>query len=456
MDKENHPGVAAASTRHGDGTHRPQFHFTAPSHWINDPNGLVYYKGEYHLFYQLNTEAREACWSTGGKPHWGHAVSADLLHWKTLPVTPIQSGSGSAVLDAGNTAGFGKGTEDVLIAFYGGCLSFSTDRGRTWVPYAGNPVLPKAADPYVFRHEATRQWIMVTFLHPEARRDFHIYRSSDLRNWTLASVRKGEWHECPCLFELPVEGTAETRWILHGGNGEYFIGRFDGTTFSPESGKHRMDWGHFYASQIWANTRPETGRTVQIAWMHGAQFPKEAAFNQQLTFPCELTLRQLPNGLRVCRQPVREIESLRESSRNWTNVVVSPGEDLLAGLQGDGFDLSLVARFQEPAELLLTIRGIFVRYVPAQRALYVGEQVTHHPDMVAPLLLPDDALRLRILVDRASVEVFADQGQVVLTRNIFPPADRRALSLTALGGPIHVAEVTVHTLASALEANDGR
>jgi fructan beta-fructosidase len=429
---------------------RPQFHFTAPANWINDPNGLIYYHGEYHLFYQLNTGAREACWITGGKPRWGHAVSTDLLHWDSLPETSIQAGSGSGVVDFGNSAGFARGAADVLVVFYGGGISFSTDRGRTWVPCAEPPVLPKAADPYVFRHEPTRQWIMVTFIHPEARRDFRIYRSDDLRNWTLASVRKGECYECPGLFELPVEGTGETRWILHGGNGEYFIGQFDGRDFTPESGRHRMDWGHFYASQIWANTRLETGRTVQIAWMHGAQFPKETVFNQQLTLPCELTLRQLPEGMRLCRQPVREIATLHETARQWADVVVAPGEDVLSGVAGDAFDIALTVRLREPAEFLLTIRGICIRYVPAQQALYLGEQVTHHPDMVAPLALPDDMLRLRLVVDRASVEVFADHGQVVLTRNIFPRADQRKLSLTVLGGPLHLDQLAVHTLKSAL------
>jgi len=430
-------------------TYRPRFHFTAPVNWINDPNGLIYYDGEYHLFYQWNPEAREACWNTGGKPYWGHAVSRDLVSWEHLPVTPIQSGSGSGMVDIGNRAGFGQGKEDVLLAFYGGCLSFSTDRGRTWSPYQGNPFLTGAADPYVFRHEASNAWIMVTFIYPGARPDFCIHRSEDLRSWTLASIRKGEFHECPGLFELPVEGTDETRWVLHGANGEHYIGRFDGWDFTPESGKHRMDWGHFYASQIWSNTRQETGRTVQIAWMHGANFPEATVFNQQLTFPCELTLRRLPDGLRVCRKPVREIEALHEPPRQWNDVAAEPNQDLLSGVEGDCFDISLVAHVQEPTELLLTIRGIIVRYVPAQRALYLGEQVTHHPDMVAPLTLPDDRLRLRVLVDRASVEVFADHGQVALTRNIFPPRDDHKLALTAIGGPVRLDSITIHGMHSA-------
>jgi fructan beta-fructosidase len=437
--------------------YRPQVHFTAAANWINDPNGLIYYKGEYHIFYQLNMNAREACWNTGDKPRWGHAVSTDLLRWQHLPVTSIQSGSGSAVLDAGNTAGFGKGTEDVWVAFYRGCLSFSTDCGLTWTPYGGNPVLPKAADPYVFRHEPSGQWIMVTFIHPEARRDFCIYRSDDLRNWTLASVRKGESHECPCLFELPVEGSDETRWILHGGNGEYRVGQFDGTDFTPESGRHRMDWGHFYASQIWTNTQQASGRTLQIAWMNGANFPPEMPFNQQLTFPCELTLRRLPEGLRVCRTPVREIETLHEATRHWSATVLVPGDNPLAGVEGDGFDLLIEARLAETSELWLTLQGLILRYIPAQQILCLGAHVdTHEPLAVTPLRLPDDRLRLRVLVDRASIEVFADQGQVALTQNCFPPADNRSLSLTACGGPVHLDRLIVHTLASAVNMNHAR
>ncbi len=451
MNNENQTLRAEASATRDDGALRPQFHFTAFDRWINDPNGLVYCDGEYHLFYQLNVNAREACWNTGDRPWWGHAVSRDLVRWETLPVTPIQSGSGSAVVDAGNTAGFGRGSEDVLLACYGGGMASSVDRGRTWTRCGERPEHLRGGDPHVFRHDAGEQWIMVT----ANRREFCIYRSDDLRNWTLTSVLKGEFHECPCLFELPIEGSAGMRWILHGGNGEYLVGQFDGRVFTPETGRQRLDWGHFYASQVWANTRQTTGRTLQIAWMHGANFPPETPFNQQLTCPCELTLRRLPEGLRVCRAPVREFETLVQTTRHWPPSVLEPGNDPLDGVEGDCLDVSIEARVAEPAELWLTLRGLILRYVPAQQILCLGARVdTHEPLNVAPLRLPDDRLRLRVLLDRASIEIFADHGQVVLTQNVFPTADNRALSLKVLGGPVHLEDLTIHTLAPTLDARD--
>ncbi len=285
-----------------DELYRPQFHFSAAKNWINDPNGLVYYDGEYHLFFQYNPEGLQ--W---GNMTWGHAVSPDLLHWKQLDnaLLPDSLGtmfSGSAVVDWNNTAGFQSGKEKALVAIYtchrsadvdssleDQCLAYSNDRGRTWTKYAHNPVLPTPhlvnrsfRDPKVFWYAPTGKWVMIIY----HRVGNSLYGSPDLKRWTLLSEFTGLPYECPDMYELAVDGDAgNTRWIAEGGNGDYFIGRFDGTTFTPESGKLTCDHGaHYYASQTFSDIPEGDGRRIQIAWMSGGNFPG-TPFTNQMSFP---------------------------------------------------------------------------------------------------------------------------------------------------------------------------
>jgi sucrose-6-phosphate hydrolase SacC (GH32 family) len=435
--------AATAKTLY-DEPYRPQFHFTAPRNWINDPNGLIYYDGEYHLMYQYNRESRDPHWNTKGlSAWWGHAVSRDLMHWEHLPVTSIRDSSGSGVVDRGNTAGFGKGDEDVLVVFHSGNLSYSRDRGRTWTPYEGNPILPKHADPYVFRYAPTKQWILVSFLWPDKPNEFLFYSSSDLRNWTRVSTYDGKLHECPSMFELPVEGEATRKWIFHSGNGEYLIGTFDGERVHEEPGKFRLDYGDFYASQCWHGRPPGDERTIQIAWMINGSFPADMPFNQQLTFPCELTLRRLPEGLRVCRQPVREIARLYDRvvvARD--NTTLRPGENLLETVDADLVDLEIDADLDETSRLVLTLRGERIVYDPAAAKLQCGSKS-------APLKLPTRRIRLRVLLDWASIELFADQGQVALTHGFLPKQGNQALVLATEGGGARIHLLRVRSLHSA-------
>jgi sucrose-6-phosphate hydrolase SacC (GH32 family) len=241
---------------------RPQYHFTPEKNWMNDPNGLVFYEGEYHLFYQYNPFGDK--W---GHMSWGHAVSSDLLHWQHLPLAlPEEDGvmifSGSAVVDWRNTSGFGAGDKPPMVAIYTGyrssdnrqfqCLAYSNDKGRTWTKYSGNPVININAadfrDPKVQWHEATRRWIMTVSLSTQHKVCF--YGSKDLKQWSLlsqfgpAGATSGVW-ECPDLFELPVDGANEKRWVLAvnigsgsvaaGSGGQYFIGQFDGQKFVADS-----------------------------------------------------------------------------------------------------------------------------------------------------------------------------------------------------------------------------
>ncbi|GIV60577.1 MAG: hypothetical protein KatS3mg043_1666 [Rhodothermaceae bacterium] len=248
--------------------YRPQFHFSPATNWMNDPNGLVYYDGEYHLFYQYNPFGLQ--W---GHLSWGHAVSPDLVHWHHLPVAipeadGVMAFSGSAVVDRENTSGFGRDGKPPLVAIYTGHhpapdpaaerqaqhLAYSTDRGRTWVPYEGNPILDIGTahfrDPKVFWYAPEKKWVMVVALSLE--RKVHFYASPDLKRWTFLSAfgpagAVGGFWECPDLFELPVDGDPnDTRWVLQvdvgdggvaqGSGAQYFVGHFDGTTFTVETG----------------------------------------------------------------------------------------------------------------------------------------------------------------------------------------------------------------------------
>jgi len=251
-------GVAANSSGTYSEPFRPQYHFAPEKNWMNDPNGMVFYEGEYHLFYQYNPFGDK--W---GHMSWGHAVSPDMVHWKHLPLAlPEEDGvmifSGSAVVDLHNSSGFGKDGKPPMVAIYTGynitnnlqyqCIAYSNDKGRTWTKYAGNPVINLNSkdfrDPKVQWHEPTKRWIMTVSLSAEHKVCF--YGSTKLKEWTLlsqfgpAGATSGVW-ECPDLFELPVEGTNEKRWALvvnigsgsvaGGSGGQYFIGQFDGTNF---------------------------------------------------------------------------------------------------------------------------------------------------------------------------------------------------------------------------------
>jgi len=261
---------------------RGQFHFSPRRGWNNDPNGCVYFNGEYHLFFQHNPYG----WSWGNM-HWGHAVSRDLVHWEELGdvLQPDELGpmfSGSAVVDWKNTSGFGEGGRPPLVLIYTAagsptvqCLAYSTD-GRKFVKYSGNPVLGQVTggnrDPKVFWHAGTSQWVMVLYVEQAGVHTVHFFTSANLREWHLASVTEGDGgggrylFECPDLFELPVGGdAAQRRWVLLGANSEYGVGGFDGVRFAAEQQRLAGQRGRgFYAAQSFSDV-PD-GRRILIGW----------------------------------------------------------------------------------------------------------------------------------------------------------------------------------------------
>lgn len=431
--------------------HRPQFHFTSYKNWINDPNGLVYYDGVYHLFFQYNPNGLKECWNAPPAPYWGHAVSTDLLHWKQKPCVFPGSCSGTIVVDRNNTTGFQKDGKPPICAFRGRdsqlAMSYSTDAAATWTDYRYDPPLKDMADPKVFWHEPTGRWILITFLWPNDRMTFRFYSSADLKHWKPESVIKHEVSECPDMFELPLDGDPNRRrWVFNVGNGMYDVGRFDGSCFTIEHGRYKLDYGHFYASQTWTNMPASDGRAIQTAWMHGAERIAGDAFTQQLTFPCELTLRTCPEGVRVCRCPVREIEKLYDQTRQWNNLSLTAAGTSLDGLRGQLFDIEADIDLGSAAEVVVELlrHSLLVRREKKEIS-FLGASM--------PVTIVGNSLRLRLLVDRTSVEIFANQGQTTLTRWFFPDPGASGVRMLARGGTAQVVSLRATSLKSIWNAS---
>jgi fructan beta-fructosidase len=431
--------------------YRPQFHFSSRRGWNNDPNGLVFYKGEYHLFYQHNPYG----WKWGNM-HWGHAVSKDLVHWTELPIAiyPFRHGdwvfSGSATVDKDNTAGWKKGDEDVIVAAYtstgrGEAVAYSNDRGRTFTDYEGNPVVKhRGRDPKLIWYAPGKHWVMAVYDEHEGKRWIAFHTSPNLKDWTFRSRIEG-YFECPEIFEIPVDGDkAKTRWVVYAADGAYAVGSFDGRTFTPDHpGKHRFNWGNcFYASQTFNNIPPEDGRRIQIAW--GRVGHPSMPFNQMMDFPVELTLRTTEEGLRLFAEPVREIEKLHAKKHAWDDLALKEGDNPLQGIEGDLFHI--VGEFEpgDAAEIGFTLRGTPLVYrVQAQELDTKGCK--------APLKPEGGKIRLEILVDRTSVEVFANGGRIYMPVGAIPPDEDRSLALFAKGGSAKGVRLEVFELRSAWE-----
>jgi fructan beta-fructosidase len=427
--------------------YRPQFHFTSRRGWLNDPNGLVYANGEYHLFYQHNPYG----WGWGNM-HWGHAVSKDLFHWQELHVALYPKCyddwcfSGSAVVDRDNTSGWRKGKGPLLVCAFtstgrGECVAYSNDLGRSWTECDGNPVIKhNGRDPKLIWHAPSKKWVMAVYDETAKARDVAFYTSRDLNKWTFAS-RIGGFFECPDLYPLPVDGDAKNvKWILSAADGKYLVGRFDGMKFVKESGKHQVWYGNFYAAQTYDNA-PD-GRRIQIGWGNGIAFPG-MPFNQQMTVPVELTLHTTEDGLRLFAEPVKEIEWLRAGKAVAKGMTLRPGEDHAVATNGELLDIGAEVRPAGAEQVTFTARGVPVVYDAKKAVLSCRSHV-------APLKpRKDGTVRLRILVDRGSVEVFGNDGQIALSVGVLVPPDRRSLILSAKGGEAKVSALTVDLLKSA-------
>ena len=431
---------------------RPQFHFTSRRGGNNDSNGLIFHKGLWHLYYQHNPYGVQ--W---GNMHWGHAVSEDLVHWRELPIAiyPRQFGdwafSGSAVVDGNDTSGFAKdGAPAIVIAYTstgrGECIACSNDGGMTFAEFEGNPVVRHAGrDPKVIWYEPGEHWVMALYDEAQGKRAIAFYTSRDLKSWEFASKIDG-FFECPEIFELPVDGaTGQRRWVLYAADGDYLVGSFDGRVFTPDAaagtGKQRFSYGNcFYASQTYSDVPAEDGRRVQIAWGR-VQMPG-MPFNQMMLFPVELTLRPTGQGVRMFARPVREIERLHEKSCTWKGIEVTAGADPIGAIEGELLRVRATLRPAGATKCGFTIRGTEVSYDPAAGKLTCL-------DKSAPLSPVDGAIQLELLVDRTSIEIFANDGEVYMPMGIIPLESNKALRILAEGGPVKIESLEIHHLKSA-------
>ncbi len=463
-----------------DQPYRPQFHFSPREHWTNDPNGLVYFDGEYHLFFQYNPFG-----DVWGHMSWGHAVSRDLVHWQELPVAlPEENGimifTGSTVVDARNTSGFCANGKPCMVAVYTGHtppapghsalqtqnLAYSNDLGRSWTKYSGNPVLnlnlPDFRDPHIFWSDQSRQWVMIVALPQEHKVLF--YGSPNLKVWERlsefgpAGAAGGQW-ECPTLTEVAVAGSPrQTRWVLkvglnpgglQGGSGEqYFVGSFDGRRFTndnPSSTTLWTDYGKDCYCALSFNGIPRGERPVMLGWMNNWQYAAKvptAPWRGQMTIPRRLQLVRLPEGLRLAQQPVDAINQLRGSHLAWQGQNVAELNLKLKGIHWRSFELRTTLApgpSEDVALRLLAGGGKYTTVGFANGELFVdrtqsgltGFSKDFPVRTSAPLATGNAPLELTILVDRSTIEVFAQGGRVAMTDLVYPPAGAQGLELSA-------------------------
>lgn len=393
---------------------RPQFHYTQRRGWNNDPNGMIYYEGEYHLFYQHNQYERE--WENMS---WGHAVSKDLIHWEELPeaLTPDKLGtifSGSAVIDYDNTSGFGKGKTPAMVAIYTAdnpekqvqCIAYSLDKGRTWTKYEGNPVIDSKAkwnskdtrDPKVFWYKPGKHWVMVL-----NERDGHsIYTSANLKEWKFESHVTGFW-ECPELFELPVDGNKnDTKWVMYGASSTYMLGQFDGKTFTPESGKYYYTTGSIYAAQTFTNIPESDGRRIQIGW--GRISHPGMPINGMMLLPTELTLKNTKDGVRLFSVPVREVNTIQGAPVRWQSLTSEKANELMKQFySSDYLRIKTTIKLSHATNAGLNLFGQeLINYDMNFNRI---NNVFYSPQDMTSMELTAD-----IFIDKTSIEVFIDGG----------------------------------------------
>ncbi len=477
---------------------RPQFHFTPEANWMNDPNGMVFFNDEYHLFYQYHPHG-----TTWGPMHWGHAVSKDLVHWEQLPIAlaPDEHGaifSGSAVVDWNNTSGFfdsGPG----LVAIYTSAdnypdsdrprqrqsLAYSKDNGRTWEIYEGNPVLSDVnitdyRDPKVFWHHETNQWLMIL----ATGQTVMMYTSPNLIDWEFASEfghkagsHDGVW-ECPDLFKLPIDGDEnKQKWVMlvsigdnpefkEGSRTQYFVGEFDGTTFVNDNSDEVVLWLDYgrdnYAGVSWSDIPEEDGRRIYIGWMSNWRYANQVPtkeWRSAMTLPRELSLTSTVDGVRLVQKPVEEIDAIREGSAVYEGLTIENNNS--------SYDLSELTEItvefekQNGTSYGLVIQSspeekILISYDVAKERLLVDRTVSGDNSFSesfaivqeAPLKMKNGNLKLQIFVDTSSIEVFANDGEVAVTSLFFPNETAKQVSLFSKEGSTNVPVLKLTELAS--------
>lgn len=475
-------------------TYRPAFHHTPRYGWMNDPNGMFYKDGRWHLYYQYNPYGSK--WQN---MTWGHSVSDDLVNWEHLPEAIRPNGlgsvfSGSCAVDHDNTAGFGS---DAVIALYTSAgtsqmqsLASSTDDGLTFNIYPSNPVLTlesEARDPKVFWNDSTKEWNMI--LAHALDHEMLIFSSPDMKSWTLQSsfgkglgAQGGVW-ECPDLFELPVTGTDEKKWVLlcninpdgpFGGSGtQYFVGDFDGKTFKADTdaaGNVSTKWLDYgkdhYATVTWSDA-PD-GRRVALGWMSNWQYAADVPtmqFRSANTLPREMGLFRTPDGeVYASSAPSPELEALRgklAAKVRKTTVGRKARSFALPSENGGICEILMDIEASKAKTVNIGLSNskgekVVMQYDPAAATLSFDRTQSGITDFsegfpavtVTPTHEASGRIALRIFVDRSSMEVFGNDGEFVMTNLVFPRTPYTALSVSAEGGNAKVENLKIYSLKS--------
>lgn len=481
--------------------YRLAYHFSPEKNWMNDPNGLVYYKDEYHLFYQYNPKGTR--W---GNMSWGHAVSKDLVHWEHLPVAlemenDVMIFSGSAVIDQNNSSGLCDSPDgSCMVAIYTAhteslqtqAIAYSNDRGRTWTKYKNNPVLDLGMkdfrDPKVFWFEQEKKWVMAVALPVEQKVQF--YESGNLIDWNMMSefgpqgFVDGIW-ECPDLFELAVDETGKKKWVLlisyntdEGSDMQYFIGDFDGNTFKNDNTDDlvlTLDYGKdFYAGVTWNNT-PDDRRLI-LGWFNNWKYANEiptSTWRSAQSLVRELKLQEFPEGIRLIQKPVPALRELRQAQNQHSNITIKEEDNFLALEDIQGTQLEIIAEFvykpientaeaQAPASEfgIKVFKGenqeTIIGYDVASQSLFTDRTQSGDTTFAEGFatkttgLMPadDGVVRLHIFVDHSSVEVFGNDGYIVMSNRIFPDPAKDAVELYTTGGSVTIKSLDIWELKS--------
>jgi fructan beta-fructosidase len=460
--------------------YRPQFHFSPKANWMNDPNGMVYHNGIYHLFFQYYPD--DKIW---GPMHWGHATSKDMVSWKEQPIAlyPDSLGyifSGSAVADVNNTSGFGKDGKVPLVAIFTHhnpvlekqktgkheyqSIAYSLDDGKTWTKYAGNPVLQNPGisdfrDPKVRWFEPQKKWVLT--LATKDRITF--YSSPDLKTWTResefgadAGAHGGVW-ECPDLF--PITHNGKQVWVLIvninpggpnlGSAGQYFLGDFDGKDFKAYSKETKwLDFGtDNYAAVTFSNTG---NRTVLMGWMSNWQYANQVPthpWRSANTIAREVGLQEVNNELYLTSVPVKELDILNKDGFKEKNLKVKGQLDLTSKTKNSTGLFRLDFETKNTADFSITLANklgneVIVGYDKAANQYYIDRTKSGKTDFekgfakkhIAPRISVDGNISISLIADAASVELFADQGLTVITDIFFPDAPMAQLFIKSMSG----------------------
>lgn len=466
--------------------YRPALHYSPKRNWMNDPNGLVFFKGEYHLFYQHNPN--DSIW---GPMHWGHAVSKDLIVWDELDIAlfPDENGtifSGSIVVDWNNTTGFFS-EEPGLVAIFTHhregqignqavqtqSLAYSFDKGRTWTKYNGNPVLSHPfksdfRDPKVFWHKESDKWIMVL----ATGQTISFYSSPNLKDWKFESEfgehvgsHDGVW-ECPDLFELTIKNLNVKKWILMvsigdnpqfetGSRTQYFVGSFNGERFIPEHEDIKwLDYGKDnYAGVSFSDIPKEDGRRIYLGWMsnwrYANQVPTEG-WRSQMTLPRELELCEINGDYHLLQNVVREIESYFEIKEERTETIISEREGNIFEVDANYTKILLTLENLDANEYGFTIQHTDTQYTtitidPKENQLCLNREKSgvidfsdNFPKLQRVKLRESNRIHLQLIIDSSSLELFINEGEQALTSLIYPDKACKRISLFASEGKINL------------------